>query len=113
MIAELLTQHRGEYVLRIGEQPSRAKLFAGEVSDDVDGWAGVPRTVRELDFLKDEIIRTVEEVGGKVGEASTSAINEPLMCISDLCSFRNTGGSPTDIFTSEVTSTKCFFDPRG
>jgi hypothetical protein len=87
MIAELITQHRGEYVLRIGEQPSRAKLFAGEVSDDADGWSGVPRTVQELDFLRDGIIRTVEEVGGKVSKASMPAANKSLTCLSDLCSF--------------------------
>jgi hypothetical protein len=72
MIAALITQHRGEYVLRIGEQPPRAQLFAGGLSDDTDGWSGVPRTVQELDLLKDGIIRTVEEVGGKVGGAHIS-----------------------------------------
>lgn len=113
MIAQLLTQHRGEYVFRIGEQPSRAKLFAGEVSDDPDGWAGVPRPVQELNFLRDGIIRTVEEVGGKVGEASTPTMDKPLTRISGFCSFRNTDGAPTDIFASEVTSTKCFFDSGG
>ena len=66
VIAELLTQQKGEYVLRIGEQPSRAQLFAGELSDDNDGWSGVPRTVRELDLLKDGITSAVEEVGGNV-----------------------------------------------
>jgi hypothetical protein len=110
MIAELITQHRGEYVLRIGEQPPRAQLFA-EVSDDADGWSGVPRTVQELDLLKDGVTRTVEEVGGKVGEPSTPTPNRPLTGPSDFCSFRNTNRASTDIFTSEVTSTKCLSDP--
>jgi hypothetical protein len=66
MIAELLTQHHGEYVFRIGAQPPHNKLFAGELSDDADGWTGVSRTEAELDWLHQEITRTVEEVGGKV-----------------------------------------------
>lgn len=107
MIAELITQHRGEYVFRIGEQPPRAQLFAGEVSGDSEGWSGVPRTVQELDLLRDGITRAVEEVGGKVGESSTSTQNKSLMCPSDFCSLRNENGASADIFTSEVTSTKC------
>lgn len=65
MIAALITQHHGEYVFRIGLQPSQAKLFAGELSDDVEGWTGIARTDEELNFLRDEIKATVEEVGGK------------------------------------------------
>jgi GTP-binding protein 1 len=66
MIAAIITQHHGEYVFRIGAQPSYIKLFAGEPLDDTDGWSGVPRTEEELDCLRQEITRTVEEVGGKV-----------------------------------------------
>ena len=112
MIAELITQHRGEYVLRVGEQPPRAQLFTGELSDDTDGWSGIPRTVQELDLLKDGIIRTVEEVGGKVGDAhiSTQKIAN-TMGSSDLSSVRITDGASTDISIAEVTSFKCLFDP--
>jgi len=110
MIAELMTQHRGEYVLRIGEQPPRAQLLAGEVSDDADGWSGVPRTVQELDLIRDRITQTVEEVGGKVGSASGSTPNKPLTATADLCSFRITNGASTDIFTPAITTAKCLSD---
>ncbi|KAG5642223.1 hypothetical protein DXG03_003392 [Asterophora parasitica] len=65
MIAALLTQHRGEYVLRLGMQPPHAHLFAGDLTDESDGWVGVQRTEEELDLLKERVTRTVEEVGGK------------------------------------------------
>ncbi|KAF5385788.1 hypothetical protein D9615_002552 [Tricholomella constricta] len=65
MVAALLTQHRGEYVLRLGMQPAHAHLYAGDLTDGSDGWTGVPRTEEELDLLKERITRTVEEVGGK------------------------------------------------
>lgn len=66
LIAAIITQHHGEYVLRIGSQPPHAKVFTGELLDDPDGWTGIPRTEEELDTLCQEITRTVEEVGGKV-----------------------------------------------
>ncbi|KAJ7770235.1 GTP-binding protein 1 [Mycena maculata] len=65
MIASLITQHHGEYVFRIGLQPPHANLFAGELTDHVEGWTGVSRTESELDAIHQGIISTVEEVGGK------------------------------------------------
>ncbi|KAF5370852.1 hypothetical protein D9758_001796 [Tetrapyrgos nigripes] len=65
MIAGLITRHHGEYVLRIGAQPPHAKLFAGEVTDDSEGWVGVERTAEELDHFRQAITSTVDEVGGK------------------------------------------------
>ncbi|KAJ7925310.1 GTP-binding protein 1 [Mycena leptocephala] len=65
LLAGLLTQHSGEYVFRIGLQPPHAKLFAGELTDDVEGWTGVSRTEQELDVIQKGIQTTVEEVGGK------------------------------------------------
>ncbi|KAG6837722.1 hypothetical protein H0H93_003524 [Arthromyces matolae] len=65
LIAGLLTQHRGEYVLRIGLQPSHAHLFEGDLTDDSDGWRGTARTVEELDTLKQQVTKVVEEVGGR------------------------------------------------
>jgi hypothetical protein len=73
MIAALITQHRGEYVLRIGEQPPHVQLFAGDLSDESNGWSGVPRTEGELDILTDAITKPVEEVGGKVSYISLSS----------------------------------------
>lgn len=66
MIAGLITQHRGEYVFRIGLQPSHARLYAGEVLDGDHGWSGLSRTEQEIDTLQQGIFKTVEEVGGKV-----------------------------------------------
>ncbi|KAG6828111.1 hypothetical protein H0H92_009161 [Tricholoma furcatifolium] len=65
LVAELLTQHRGEYVLRIGSQPSHTHLFAGDLTDASDGWTGTPRSLEEIDTLKAEVDKIVEEVGGK------------------------------------------------
>ncbi|KAE9411508.1 P-loop containing nucleoside triphosphate hydrolase protein [Gymnopus androsaceus JB14] len=66
MLAALITQNHGEYVFRLGAQPSKAKLFAGDLKDDaVDDWTGIERTEDQLDFLLEEITSTVEEVGGK------------------------------------------------
>lgn len=67
MISELLTQRRGEYVLRIGQQPSHTILYAGELTDASDGWTGLERTEQDLDIFKERITKTVEDVGGKVG----------------------------------------------
>lgn len=66
MVAELMTQHRGEYILRIGSQPSQTNVFSPTLNDDADGWIGTERTEEEAVFLRDEILRTVDEVGGKV-----------------------------------------------
>jgi len=66
MIAALITRHHGEYVFRIGAQPARSKLFAGELTDDCEGWIGSERTTEELDQLRQVITSTVDEVGGKV-----------------------------------------------
>ncbi|KIK67426.1 hypothetical protein GYMLUDRAFT_37548 [Collybiopsis luxurians FD-317 M1] len=66
MLAALITQNHGEYVFRIGAQPSKAKLFAGELDDDlVQDWSGVERTEDQVEFLIQEITSTVEEIGGK------------------------------------------------
>ncbi|KAJ7218061.1 P-loop containing nucleoside triphosphate hydrolase protein [Mycena pura] len=65
MVASLITQHAGEYVFRIGLQPPHAQLFAGELSDNTQGWSGVARTEQELEVIKEKITATVEEVGGK------------------------------------------------
>ncbi|KAG6874469.1 hypothetical protein C0995_010379 [Termitomyces sp. Mi166 len=65
LVAGLLTQHRGEYVLRIGLQPSHTHLFEGNLTDASDGWTGTSRTVEELDILKEQVTKVVEEVGGK------------------------------------------------
>ncbi|GLB37063.1 putative elongation factor Tu GTP binding domain [Lyophyllum shimeji] len=81
MIAALLTQHRGEYVLRIGMQPLHARLFAGELTDSSDGWTGVPRTEQDLDLFKERITRTVEEVGGKTSVLFETRTGHPRISL--------------------------------
>ncbi|RDB16788.1 GTP-binding protein 1 [Hypsizygus marmoreus] len=81
MIAELITQHRGEYVLRIGMQPSQAQLLAGDVSDTGDGWSGIPRTEQDLDMFKERITKTVEEVGGKTSVLFEVRTGHPRMSL--------------------------------
>jgi len=66
LLSSLLTQPQGEYILKIGQQPPHAKLFSNELSDDCDGWSGVPRTPDDIDRLRTAIIETLEEIGGKV-----------------------------------------------
>ncbi|KAJ7497304.1 GTP-binding protein 1 [Mycena latifolia] len=81
MIAALITQHHGEYVFRIGLQPPHAKLFAGELSDDVEGWTGVPRTEQELDVIQQGITTTVEEVGGKTSVLFQTRTGHPRLSL--------------------------------
>ncbi|KAJ7703190.1 GTP-binding protein 1 [Mycena rosella] len=81
MIAALITQHHGEYVFRIGLQPPHAKLFAGELSDDAEGWTGVSRTEQELDVIQQGIISTVEEVGGKTSVLFQTRTGHPRLSL--------------------------------
>lgn len=71
MIASLITQNHGEYVLRIGSQPPHAELFAGGLTDESDGWSGTARNVDEIEKLRQSITDIVEEVGGKVCRAAS------------------------------------------
>ncbi|KAI0319165.1 P-loop containing nucleoside triphosphate hydrolase protein [Amylostereum chailletii] len=67
LLTVLLTRRRGEFLLRVGAQPPRDKLFANEALDDADGWLGPDRTEGEVQALKESLRRAVEEVGGKAG----------------------------------------------
>lgn len=64
-LSALLTQNNGEYVLRIGRQPPHALLFANDLSDETSEWTGVPRTAEEIMKIREEITKTIEEIGGK------------------------------------------------
>ncbi|KAF9452399.1 P-loop containing nucleoside triphosphate hydrolase protein [Macrolepiota fuliginosa MF-IS2] len=66
MIAELLTQHHGEYVFRIGAHPPHAELFSGGLSDATQGWTGTERTPEQIDEIREAFENLVDEVGGKV-----------------------------------------------
>lgn len=113
MIAALITQHRGEYVLRIGMQPSHIHLFAGNLNDASDGWSGIPRTEQDLDQFKEIITKTVEEVGGKASYHPFEQSDMHIEHCTDFRSVRDASWPPTDITTLEVTSTKCVSHSRG
>ncbi|KAF5354728.1 hypothetical protein D9756_005278 [Leucocoprinus leucothites] len=66
MIAELLTQHHGEYVFRIGAHPPHTELFSRELTDTTQGWTGTERTFEQIDEIRGTFERLVDEVGGKV-----------------------------------------------
>ncbi|KAF8906537.1 GTP-binding protein 1 [Gymnopilus junonius] len=66
-VAALLTQNNGEYVLRIGQRPPLTELFAGDLNDSTAGWIGNSRSVEDIETLLAQIMKTVEEVGGKAG----------------------------------------------
>ncbi|THH07494.1 hypothetical protein EW145_g3336 [Phellinidium pouzarii] len=66
ILAGFLTSHKGEYILRFGSCPPHTLLFFGDASTSADGWIGTPRSEKELQQLCREVIRLVEEIGGKV-----------------------------------------------
>ena len=81
-IAGLLTQHNGEYVLRIGQQPPQNELFSGDLTDDSSGWSGISRSNDDIEFIFQQITKTVEEVGGKV------FISRSLLFLAQLTSWK-------------------------
>ncbi|KAF8161090.1 GTP-binding protein 1 [Crassisporium funariophilum] len=80
-IAALLTQHNGEYVLRIGQQPSATELFSGDLTDESEGWSGTPRTVEHIDILRKKVIKVVEEVGGKTSVLFEAKTGHPRISL--------------------------------
>ncbi|KAJ7647327.1 GTP-binding protein 1 [Roridomyces roridus] len=81
LIASLITQHHGEYVFRIGLQPPHSKLFAGELTDDADGWSGVSRSDGELDAIHQGITAIVEEIGGKTSLLFETRTGHPRLSL--------------------------------
>jgi hypothetical protein len=68
-IASLLTQHSGEYVLRIGEQPPQDELFSEDLTNKS---SGIPRSSDDIELILQQITKNVEEVGGNVQFLSRS-----------------------------------------
>jgi hypothetical protein len=66
MLAALLTQANGEYVLRVGQQPPRTELYLDDLIDETPNWTGIGRTAEEVNTLCSGLTKTVEEIGGKV-----------------------------------------------
>jgi hypothetical protein len=61
-------------VLRIGQQPSQNELFSGDLTDESAGWSGISRSNDDIEFILQQITKTVEEVGGKVFFISRSLL---------------------------------------
>jgi hypothetical protein len=53
-------------VLRIGQQPPQNELFSGDLTDESSGWSGISRSNDDIEFILQQMTKTVEEVGGKV-----------------------------------------------
>ena len=66
LLSNLMTTHRGEYVLRLGRRPLHSTLFNPDPSSSADDWIGTPRSDDELKRMVDETVRIVEDVGGRV-----------------------------------------------
>ena len=59
-------------MIRIGQQPPQNELFSGDLTDDSSGWSGISRSNDDIEFILQQITKTVEEVGGKVFYISRS-----------------------------------------
>lgn len=79
LVAAVLTQNHGEYVFRIGQQPSHTELFGGDLNDQSPDWSGIARTVEDLDKLREQFTKVVEEVGGKVRFFLTSSKSKQII----------------------------------
>ncbi|KAG1716401.1 hypothetical protein ID866_753 [Astraeus odoratus] len=65
-LASLLTQRRGEYIIRIGVQPPPTILFGEEPVDNAPDWTGISRTREDIDVCLAGMEEVVEDIGGKV-----------------------------------------------
>lgn len=66
LLTSVLTRGRGEYIFRIGSFPPHASLFLGELSEEGQGVYGLPRTIEDLDSIRNTVTEIVDELGGKV-----------------------------------------------
>ncbi|KZS98433.1 P-loop containing nucleoside triphosphate hydrolase protein [Sistotremastrum niveocremeum HHB9708] len=81
LLASLLTSNRGEYVIRIGLQPSRLALFSDEPPEYPKDWSGVERTVDEIKSGQATVFRTADEIGAKASILFQSLQPSPGMII--------------------------------
>ncbi|KAH8828469.1 GTP-binding protein 1 [Flagelloscypha sp. PMI_526] len=65
LLSELITQHSGEYILRVGQQPPKEDLFRGDLNDATQGWTGIARTAEEIKTIQKEVTGLVDDIGGK------------------------------------------------
>ena len=65
----MLTDSRGEFILRLGSKPQNQKLFSGDASETND-WIGSARTEEDLQKRTSTVARLVEDIGGKVGNTT-------------------------------------------
>lgn len=66
LISTLITQRHGEFVIHIGLFPSSAKLYLNQLSEVEEDWIGKSRTKEEIQNLRQQVERAVDEIGGKV-----------------------------------------------
>ncbi|KAF5322453.1 hypothetical protein D9619_001792 [Psilocybe cf. subviscida] len=81
LVAAVLTQNHGEYVFRIGQQPSHTELFGGDLNDQSPDWSGIARTVEDLDKLREQFTKVVEEVGGKTSVLFETKAGHPRLSL--------------------------------
>ncbi|KZT43641.1 P-loop containing nucleoside triphosphate hydrolase protein [Sistotremastrum suecicum HHB10207 ss-3] len=81
LLASLLTSNRGEYVIRIGLQPSRLALFSDEPPEYPKDWSGVERSVDEIKSGQATVFRTADEIGAKASILFQSLQPSPGMII--------------------------------
>ena len=95
-LAVLLTQKNGEYLFRIGQQPPRAELFAGDPIDTIPDWTGVGRSTEDLHTLQNHITQTVGEIGGRVSfmVSHLRYQNESFFALQASVLFEVTSGRP-------------------
>lgn len=100
-------------MLRIGRQPPHTLLFADDLSDETSEWTGVSRTAEEIMKIREEVTRTVEEIGGKVDVQLKGCIFFTEFTLSDMRSIRRLLIKSPNVLAPKITTTKCLDDSGG
>lgn len=100
-------------MLRIGRQPPHALLFADDLSDDTSEWTGVSRTADEIMKIREEVTKTVEEIGGKVDVQLKGCIFFTEFSLSDMRFIRRLLNKSPNVLAPKITATKCVDDTGG
>ncbi|KAK7687077.1 hypothetical protein QCA50_009577 [Cerrena zonata] len=78
LLTSVLTRGWGEYIFRIGSFPPHASLFLGEPSEEGKGVYGIPRTIEELNSIRNTVTEIVDELGGKTSILYESITTNPI-----------------------------------
>jgi hypothetical protein len=88
-------------------------LFADDLSDETSEWTGVSRTAEEIMKIREEVTKTVEEIGGKVDVQLKGCIFFMEFTLSVMRFIRRQlNKSPNDL-APKITSSKCVDDSGG